>query len=57
MQEVDESLIAALARRQEERQRWMVTVVDGHLYVDVDGQSMDGEVLPVTLPSGETLAT
>ena len=56
VQEVDESLIAALARRQEERQRWMVTVVDGHLYVDVDGQSMDGEVFPVTLPSEEALA-
>lgn len=37
------ALVAALARRDERRQRWAVTVVGGHLYVDADGESLDGE--------------
>jgi uncharacterized protein YaeQ len=40
---VDPALVAALARHEERRQRWAVTLVGGHLYVDADGESLDGE--------------
>jgi uncharacterized protein YaeQ len=52
---VDAALLESLARRQEERQRWLVTVVEGHVYVDCDGQVADGEVIPVPLPAEEAL--
>jgi uncharacterized protein YaeQ len=41
---VDEALVRALAARQERRQRWSVTVVGDHFYIDADGASLDGEV-------------
>jgi len=55
VRQVDAALIETLSRRQEERQRWLVTVVDGHIYVDLDGQAADGEVHPVSLPPEEAL--
>jgi hypothetical protein len=36
--------VAALAARDARRQRWTVTVLDDHLYVDADGASVDGEI-------------
>ena len=55
VQQVDAALLEALSRRQEERQRWLVTVVEGHVYVELDGQAVDGEVHPVSLPPEEAL--
>jgi uncharacterized protein YaeQ len=41
---VDAELMAALATREERRQRWSVTVVGEHLYVNVEGHALDGAV-------------
>ena len=55
VRQVDAALVEALARREEERQRWLVTVVEEHVYVECDGQAADGEVRPVPLPTEEAL--
>lgn len=39
---IDPALVAALARSEERRQRWGVTVVGDHLYVEADGIAHDG---------------
>jgi hypothetical protein len=39
----DPALVRALAS-DARRQSWTVTVVEGHVYVDVDGKSYDGPV-------------
>jgi uncharacterized protein YaeQ len=41
---VDRALVEALAARTERRQRWTVTVVGDHLYVEADGEALDGPV-------------
>jgi uncharacterized protein YaeQ len=41
---IDPSLVEALAANEERRQRWSVTVVGDHLYVEADGRTLDGEV-------------
>jgi uncharacterized protein YaeQ len=41
---VDATLVAALAAREERRQRWMVTIVGDHFYVDADGTALEGAV-------------
>jgi uncharacterized protein YaeQ len=41
---VDAALVSALAAREERRQKWGVTVVGEHFYVDVDGRSLNGAV-------------
>jgi uncharacterized protein YaeQ len=41
---VDAQLVAALASREERRQKWAVTVVGDHLYIDADGRALDGPV-------------
>lgn len=43
---VDPALVDALAKREARRQRWAVTVVGDHLYVEADGASFDGDALP-----------
>jgi len=48
VREVDHALVAALAGDDRERQRWMVTMVDTHLYVDADGAAADGEVQAIS---------
>lgn len=53
LRQVDETLLQTLGARDEERQRWMVTVVDGHVYVDADGLTADGEVVPIAIPIDE----
>lgn len=45
-------LLAALAGNEARRQRWSVTVVGGHLYVDADGRSFDGQAAAEPLPDG-----
>ncbi len=39
---VDPTLVAGLAESTERRQKWAVTVVGDHLYIEVDGVSRDG---------------
>jgi len=39
----DEALVRGLAEREERRQKWAVTVVGDHFYVDADGVAVDGE--------------
>jgi uncharacterized protein YaeQ len=41
---VDAALVSALAAREERRQKWGVTVVGDHFYIDVDGRSLNGAV-------------
>jgi uncharacterized protein YaeQ len=41
---VDHALVEALARREGLRQRWTVTAVGDHLYVEVDGVAYEGAV-------------
>lgn len=41
---VDAALVAALAAREERRQRWTVTVVGDHFYIDADGTNLDGAI-------------
>jgi len=44
VREIDHALVAALARDDRERQRWMVTLLEDHVYVDADGAAADGQV-------------
>jgi uncharacterized protein YaeQ len=41
---IDPALVQALATVEERRQRWSVTVVGDHLYIEADGRSLDGAV-------------
>jgi uncharacterized protein YaeQ len=41
---LDPALVTALAACEDRRQRWTVTVVEGHVYIDADGKSLDGTV-------------
>jgi uncharacterized protein YaeQ len=41
---IDRELVTALAAREERRQRWAVTVVGDHFYIDVDGRSLNGAI-------------
>jgi len=47
---VDPELVGALAARDELRQRWAVTIVEDHLYVEVDGRTVDCALERVTAP-------
>jgi uncharacterized protein YaeQ len=42
---IDRALVQALAEREDTRQRWTVTVVGDHLYVDNGAGSFDGPAL------------
>jgi len=60
VREFDQQLVATLARDDRERQRWMVTLVEDHVYVDADGTAADGEVHaigPATLTGSVGAAT
>ncbi len=39
---IDPALVSALAAREERRQRWAVTIVGDHFYIDIDGRSLNG---------------
>jgi uncharacterized protein YaeQ len=41
---VDAPLVAALAEMEVRRQRWTVTVVGDHFYIEADGRALDGAV-------------
>jgi uncharacterized protein YaeQ len=41
---LDGALVGRLAEREDRRQKWTVTVVGDHLYVDADGLALDGAV-------------
>jgi uncharacterized protein YaeQ len=41
---VDDALVSRLAERDDRRQKWTVTVVGDHLYVEADGLALDGAV-------------
>src|SRR5262245_61671728 len=49
--QVESALVAALAGQQARRQRWSVTIVEGHVYLDIEGASVDGEVASGSLPA------
>lgn len=49
--QVSAELVERLAARREERQRWSVTLVEDHLYVDADGVAADSEVIRVPVPA------
>jgi hypothetical protein len=42
---LDAALVAALAEREDRRQRWGVTIVGDHAYVDADGRTLDGPIV------------
>jgi uncharacterized protein YaeQ len=42
---IDAALVAALAALEQRRQRWVVTIVGDHFYVEADGVSHDGAAL------------
>jgi uncharacterized protein YaeQ len=46
---IDPALVQALAARDDRRQKWTVTIVDGHLYVEADGDSHDGPATATAL--------
>lgn len=48
---VDRALVAALAAREERRQKWAVTFVGDHFYIDVDGRTLNGAVTAYTSAS------
>ena len=43
---IDPDLVRALAAGDARRRKWTVTIVGDHLYVDADGESLDGAVTP-----------
>jgi uncharacterized protein YaeQ len=48
---IDPALVAALAARDERRQRWAVTIVGDHFYIDVDGRTLNGAITAYTSAS------
>src|SRR5580704_10841708 len=42
---VDPRLVAALAEKEARSSKWAVTIVGDHLYVEVDGATLDGELV------------
>ena len=50
---VDAELVAALAAGDELRQRWSVTVVEDHLYVEHDGHNVDCPLTRTAVPPPE----
>jgi hypothetical protein len=48
---IDRAFVQALAAREERRQKWAVTIVGDHVYIDVDGRTLNGAVARVTAES------
>jgi uncharacterized protein YaeQ len=46
---VDPALVAELAKNQERRRRWGVTIVGDHFYIEADGATLDGEIVRSSL--------
>jgi uncharacterized protein YaeQ len=47
---LDGAFVAALAAREERRQRWSVTIVGDHFYIDVEGRSLNGAITRLDVP-------
>ncbi len=47
---VDPRLVAALAEKEARSSKWAVTIVGDHFYVEVDGETLDGELTRERLP-------
>jgi uncharacterized protein YaeQ len=47
---LDRELVAEIAQRLDRRMRCGLSVTDGHLYVTVDGETLEGAVERLTLP-------
>ena len=43
---IDPALVTTLASREDRRQKWSVTIVGDHLYVEANGKSTDGAATP-----------
>jgi uncharacterized protein YaeQ len=41
---LDPALVRAAAENEERRQRWVVTIVGDHVYLEIDGRQLDGPV-------------
>jgi uncharacterized protein YaeQ len=50
---VDKALVTALAAAQSKRQRWAVTIVGNHAYVEADGEHVDGTIGLTTPLAGD----
>jgi len=55
LRQVDTGFLEALGAEVLERQRWLVTVIDHHIYVDLGARALDGEIVSVPLPSLEEM--
>jgi uncharacterized protein YaeQ len=40
----DPALVRAAAENEERRQRWVITIVGDHVYLEIDGKAIDGPV-------------
>ena len=49
---VDARLVAALAEKEARSSKWAVTIVGDHFYVEVDGATLDGELVRSRLDEG-----
>ncbi|MEO7093373.1 MAG: YaeQ family protein [Polyangiales bacterium] len=43
---IDPALVTELATRDARRQKWSVTIVGDHFYIEIDGKSFDGDATP-----------
>ena len=50
---IEREVVARLVERTELRQRWVVTIVADHIYVDSDGVKADSPITRVPLPAFE----
>lgn len=41
---IDRELVAGLSAREDRRQKWAVTIVGDHFYIDVEGRTLNGSV-------------
>jgi uncharacterized protein YaeQ len=48
----DPALLAALAAHDERRVKCVLTFVEGHLYAEVEGEAVDGALVPGTVRAG-----
>jgi len=49
---VDPRLVADLAEKEARSSKWVVTIVGDHVYVEVDGATLEGEMVPRPLEAG-----
>jgi uncharacterized protein YaeQ len=49
---IDPGLVKALAEKEARSSKWAVTIVGDHVYVEVDGTTLDGELVRARLAEG-----